>query len=110
MKNLDEIPPLKQPFKLTDEEKQIVKRFQEELEHRLKTTVVFDIYTENFLAHPIPSFELVKFEIQAGNWKRIMSISKTELEISNGMAFFYFMRRLVDEVMQDLLMRGANTY
>lgn len=105
-----ELPPLKKAYKLNDEEAKIVARFKEELTHRLKTDVIIDIYTENYLAHPIPSLDLIKFEIQAGNWRRIMTISETELRISNNMAFFYFMRRLVDETMQDLLMRGANTY
>lgn len=103
-------PSLKEPYELNEIEQQIIKRFKEELDYRLKTNVEFEIYTENFLAHPKPLHDTIKFEIKAGNWKRIMSLGKVELEVSSGEVFFYFMRGLVDETMQDLLVRGANTY
>lgn len=108
--NNENLPPLKEPYKLKEQEQKIVDRIKEELDYRLKTDVVIDIYTENFLVHPTPYFGTIKVEIIAGNWKRINAITQIELELNQGEAFYYFMRRCVDETMQDLLIRGSRTF
>ena len=105
-----ELPELKQSYELSEYEQSVLNRFKEELEHRLKQTVTIDIYITNYLSFPSRFSDDITFELQAGSWKRIAKISKTELELNHGQAFYYFMRRIVDDTMSDLLIRGANSY
>jgi hypothetical protein len=110
MKKELNIPPLREPYELKESDQRILERYKEELEYRLKTNITFDIYTENFLIHPTPYSNHIVVEVKAGNWKKINTISQAELDVGQGEVFYYFMRRFVDDLMSDLLTRGANTY
>jgi hypothetical protein len=104
-----DIPPFQEPYKLTDEQQRLVDRYIEEMESRLKTIVTIEVYKENHMVYPKLD-DRIFFKLTAGNWKRIGTLSIMEIETSLGNVLFYFLRRLVDDTMADLLMRGANTY
>lgn len=102
-----DLPPLKQPYKLSDENQRIVDRFIQELTHRLKAEVTVDIYKENYLAYPLKPLDRITVDVTAGNWHRVGTIIEHELEISNGEVFYLFFRKMIDDTMSDLLIRGA---
>lgn len=102
------IPPLREPYKLTEEQEQIIARYRDELEHWLKQRVSIECWTENYLAHPTGLGDRVFIELRTGNWKHIMSASVIEMDMAHTDVFYYTMRRLVDDTMQELLIRGAS--
>lgn len=105
--NKIELPPLKQLYKLSDENQCIVDRFVDELKHRLKTDVTVDIYKENFLGYPVKALDRITVEVVTGNWRRVGTIIEHELQIGQGEVFYYFFRKMIDDIMADLLVRGA---
>jgi hypothetical protein len=109
-KNISEkLPPFREEYKLTDDDKAIISRFKEELASRLGgVSVSIDIYKENHLAYPSVHSGTVHFEVRVGNWRRVQVISEMELDNLVSGSFFYFCRRLVDGVIADLLKIGAS--
>lgn len=103
----DKLPPLRQEYKLTDDNKLIVKRFVEELEHRLGVQVGIEAFKENFLAYPSIGGDTVCLEVRVGNWRSVQMISEMELDTRVSGSFYYFCRRLVDKTMGELLKIGA---
>ena len=105
-----DLPPLKEPYKLSDEQQRIVDRFIDEMKHRLRTSVTVEFYKENYLAYPSKFADTITVEIVAGNWRRIATIIEQELQIGYGEVFYYFFRKLTDDVMADLLVKGVRDY
>jgi hypothetical protein len=101
------LPPFREAYKLSDEQKSIIDRFKEELDHRLSIAVTFDVYKENHLAYPDRTFDSVFFEIRVGNWRSVQVISEVELDNKLFGSFYYFCRRIADKTMADLLKIGA---
>lgn len=99
-KNEAPLPPIKEPFKLTDENKSILERFRDELQHRLGVDVSFEVYKENLLAYPSVHAATIKIELRVGHWRRISAITEVELDIRAGGSFYYFCRRISDDVMR----------
>lgn len=110
MKEEINLPPMQEEYKLNEQEESLLKRYKEELSYRLAQPVTVEIYKENFITHPSPLSDVIHFKIQAGNWKRIATLSEVELKSGYGEVFHFFLRRLVDDTMADLLKRGAATY
>lgn len=110
MKEKTNLPPLKKFVELTEDQKLTVDRFKEELQYRLGTDISIEVYKLNYLAYPSQYGDSTTFEVKAGNWKRIAQISNVEMTTSYGQVFYYFMRRLVDDTMSDLLKRGATYF
>jgi len=107
-KAVSKLPPLKEAYKLTEENELILKRFGDELHHRLGgVSVTFEVYKENFLAYPSVHADTIKFEVTVGNWRRVSAITEVELDIQAGGSFYYFCRRISDDVTSDLLKIGA---
>lgn len=104
------LPPFEVEFELGENEMSIVKRFVQELESRLQSPIKVRIFKQNQIVHPKTFIDNIYIELTAGNWKRIATISPTELEMNYGQAFYYFMRRMADETMADLLIRGARSF
>jgi len=104
------LPPLKEPFALSDEQKEFVARLEKELTHRVKTNVTISVYIENHLVTGIdPLLNYVHFEFQVGHWKRHGVISQAELSLGRFEVLYYSLRRLADETLNDLIIRGANS-
>jgi hypothetical protein len=101
------LPPFKEPYELSENNKLIIDRFLEELKSRTGTSVAIVIYKENLLAYPSLHSDTVKFEVRIGNWHRVMSISEFELDATVGGSFYYFCRRIIDDTMADLIQIGA---
>lgn len=80
----------------------------EELRSRVKSDVSVDFYKENFLVYTSKHSDTVTVELTIGNWKRVATIIEAELTYGHGEPFYYFFRKLSDDVMADLLRRGAN--
>lgn len=106
-----DILPFQEEYPLNEEQKAMVARYIEELTGRLKTTVTIEVYKENHMVYPKLDHRIF-FKVTCGNWKHIGQLSVLELDSNNygGMAFFYFLRRLCDEVMEEILTRGANYF
>lgn len=99
------IPPFREDYELSELDRKTVDRIREELDHRIGVDVSIDVYTQTPLVHPVPSLSLVYVELKVGNWKRIHTISQAEL-ICDGV-FFYFLRRVADAAMRDLVRLDA---
>jgi len=102
------LPPFREPYKLSDEQKFLLDRIKEELESRTKADVSFNVYKENALVYPTPKYDIINIEIRIGNWRRIHTVSEVELDITAGPSFYYFVRRMADDTMMDLISIGAN--
>ena len=76
------LPPFREAYKLSEEQKTIINRFKEELDHRLGVGNSFDVYKENHLAYLDATFDSVFFEIRVGNWRSVQVISEVELNCS----------------------------
>lgn len=98
----------KSPFKLNDEQSAMVKRIKEELEDRVGLSVYIDVYQRDYLIHPAPTGGSITFEVRVGNWKSEQVISEYELDRSMHGAFYYFLRRICDRTMTDLIRIGAS--
>ena len=48
-------------------------------------------------------------ELTVGNWHRVASFTEFELLHGVGEPFYYFFKRLSDDIMSDLLQRGAQS-
>jgi hypothetical protein len=107
MSESNKLPPFREADKLSEDQKAIIDRFKEELDHRLGIAVTFDVYKENHLAYPGKTFDTVFFEIRVGNWKSVQAISEVELDSKLFGSFYYFCRRIADKTMADLLKIGA---
>lgn len=102
------LPPLREPYKLSEDQSRVVERFKEELVHRLGgISVAIEIFKEHLLAYPSLHGDTIHFEVRVGNWRRVQVISEMELENTISGSFYYFCRRLVDATMADLLRIGA---
>lgn len=104
------LPPLKEEYKLNEQQKELLKRYIEEMDHRLATKVRIDVYTMNYITYPNRLSNMINFEVTAGNWHHIATLNEVELNADYGQVFHYFLRRLVDDTMADLLKRGAAIY
>lgn len=104
------LPQLQEPFALNEEQKELVARIEKELTHRVKTKVTITAYVENHLITGIdPLINYVHFEFQIGHWKRHGVISQAELSLGRFEVLYYSLRRLADETLNDLIIRGANS-
>lgn len=102
-------PPLREGYKLIDQNQKIFDRFREELDHRLGgVRFSFSIYKENLLTYPSIHADTVVFEITVGGWRRSMYISEIELDNFTSGSFYHFCRRMVDNVISDLIKIGAS--
>ena len=102
--------PLKEPFALSDEQKRLVNQIEKELTSRVKSNVTISVYEENHLVTGIdPFLNYIHFEIQVNNWKRHGVISQAELSLGRHEVLYYSLRRLADEFLNDLIIRGANS-
>jgi len=102
-----ELPPLKEAYKLSEENQHILERFRDELQRRLGVSVGFEVYKENFLTYPSIHADTIKVEVMVGGWRRVAVITEIELDIQAGGSFYYFCRRIADDVMNDILKIGA---
>jgi hypothetical protein len=84
-----------------------LERVKEELENRIKVPVSLTVYKENTLVYPTPKYDIVHFEIVVGNWRRVHTVSEVELDLTAGPSFYYFIRRLAEDTMVDLIRIGA---
>jgi hypothetical protein len=105
-----ELPPFREVYVLTDSQQQIVDRFLEELRGRVRSDVSVEFWKENFLAYPSKHADTITVELTVGNWKRASTIIEPELSYGYGEPFYYFFRKLSDDVMADLLKRGASVF
>jgi hypothetical protein len=86
----NDLPPFREDYKLTDDQKVLIERFRKELAARLHTKVSIEPFVENYLAYPIPRERIIHLEIHAGNYNKIATISA--YEIKDRHVFYYFLR------------------
>ncbi len=105
-----ELPAFREAFKLNDTQKHIVDRFLEELRARTQSKVYVAFWKEKFLTYPSKHSDTIMVELTVGNWRRASTIIEAEMSYGHGEPFYYFFRKLSDDVMADLLRRGANMF
>ena len=84
-----QLPPYREQYKLSEDNKLVIARLREELQSRLKVDVSFDVYKENALIRPRPLIDHIMVEIRVGNYRCMNTISEVELDNVGGGSFFY---------------------
>jgi hypothetical protein len=83
-----------------------LERLKEELDDRIGVDVSIYVSKRDYLINPAPTGGTIEFEVQVGNWNTVQVVSEFEPDRSP-QGVFYFLRRLLDKTMYNLIRIGA---